>query len=960
MNIYNLVIKMWVKSERYYETISIVSAAIAGISSGVVAEIFKNYILEYINEFNQDITTINQLVFLGLIISLILVLSRILIEKNVLISLTSKNITNIIYIVFITTILGFFSGLYLSNDIKSWIVILLIFTISIHLMSILFQSFVKSNRLKYLMSVSGAGMGGIGAGIFVGLLLGFESNFSITEGYILLIIFLLSLIGAIMGIIIIGVINFIDFFVKKRQFNDTSPITSESISRKKIILIIFFFLIFSVSISVGEFYNNANYLSDPTRIYTNNTTIFQCSELRIENDTELNELTNYSENDIINLLKNVTDKDVTTYASLYLLSSDEIWAHKFKDEILEEAKSNKFLDPSGSVKYWQSEIMMRGYYYLEIRNKNPHSFSESENEIIIDWFKRINERMFIVEWVDYMYAFFFIKIPDGLYENQEIGIGALSVLQEIVEEDYPELYIKNRDYINNFGVGWKYNFRNPDDSISYQGLWIKNAYVLAKYSDQNDSLVSSNAKNSFEWILLQWPSNGISPGYNEQKSSAVPDVMSLGASLFNDGEYKWLANKMLKTDETKYYNVGLENWNDSIKPIKPNVGSCYIKGTSGIAQRPGPIEPDKIVFRDGWNADSFYALLNLRFAGWHSYKATNSFITIMYGEPFVVEDIGKNASSWLPSGRALYRDKKIDRIKLNAFQIESSGITNSIYKITGFGSSWYSDPPHYAEVLFFNSTPSIDFSKSRISNWHGWKHDRVSILLKDNYFVVFDNAHGNNKQKIAITWHLKGDLELENESIKLSQNNYSLTVHHPFSNDWYQSEIVESKDSSHSSNQFHKSDFNYYMISEDKSNVGFITLFYPHKNNESYKIENIEVVNSENQSAYPQSMGVKIEKLNNNVIIGTSFDDGEFVYDHIKTDADIFVLEEKIGFWNISFFGSKSFNITSNSEPQNIILNGRDLIKNKEWEYLNKVIVIKIPEKDLNANFIEIRFETTI
>ena len=103
-----------------------------------------------------------------------------------------------------------------------------------------------------------------------------------------------------------------------------------------------------------------------------------------------------------------------------------------------------------------------------------------------------------------------------------------------------------------------------------------------------------------------------------------------------------------------------------------------------------------------------------------------------------------------------------------------------------------------------------------------------------------------------------------------------------------------------------------------------------------------------------------IEKLNNNVTIGASFDGGEFVYDHIKTDAGIFVLEEKLSFWNISFFESNFFNITSNREPQNIILNGRDLIKNKEWEYLNETIVIKSIGKNLNANFIEIRFGTTI
>ena len=57
--------------------------------------------------------------------------------------------------------------------------------------------------------------------------------------------------------------------------------------------------------------------------------------------------------------------------------------------------------------------------------------------------------------MDYVYAFTFKKLPDGPYENQEIGVGLLTVLSEVLKDEYPELVQKNTEYIKNFGKGWK-------------------------------------------------------------------------------------------------------------------------------------------------------------------------------------------------------------------------------------------------------------------------------------------------------------------------------------------------------------------------------------------------------------------------------------------------------------------------------------------------------------------------
>jgi len=290
----------------------------------------------------------------------------------------------------------------------------------------------------------------------------------------------------------------------------------------------------------------------------------------------------------------------------------------------------------------------------------------------------------------------------------------------------------------------------------------------------------------------------------------------------------------------------------------------------------------------------------------------------MYGEPFIVEKLEVKHHSWLPKGKADHRDKKILREKLNGFQIEKTGLEKIIYQISGFGSPWAQDPPRFAEVIVFNSTPIADYAITKISAWHGWTHQRASILVKDGdrpFLVVFDYGKGETPRKVSITWHLKGNAEFSSNKIKLTQGNYSLTVHYPHSNGWYQAVIADNTQLSPPAEDVHGPDTIFSLISENKSEVGFITLFYPEKDNINYKVETIDVLNNETQSAYPKAFGIKVTMPNQAYIIGANFDHGKFVYENVKTDPEVFVLRMGSNMRDISSKNTKNLIIKSNKNP---------------------------------------------
>jgi hypothetical protein len=77
-----------------------------------------------------------------------------------------------------------------------------------------------------------------------------------------------------------------------------------------------------------------------------------------------------------------------------------------------------------------------------------------------------------------------------------------------------------------------------------------------------------------------------------------------------------------------------------------------------------------------------------------------------------------------------------------------------LHNLTGFGSSWAQDPPHYAHVLDFETGAELDRSRTAIENWRGWSHLREVRFYHEGPIVVLDHASGPRQSRAAISWQL--------------------------------------------------------------------------------------------------------------------------------------------------------------------------------------------------------------
>jgi hypothetical protein len=444
------------------------------------------------------------------------------------------------------------------------------------------------------------------------------------------------------------------------------------------------------------------------------------------------------------------------YGMLAVGTGDPRWAQGFRESLLAEAAQGRFTEPAQSVKSSQYVAAFRAYYLLRVGAQFPGLFSEQELAALHDWFAAINRRAMTVEWVDWLYALAFSKWPEGPYENQEIGAGLLALLQS-GNLAAPELKTANSDYLDRNRRGWLVRFRNTDDAFLYESEWINNAYFQAL---DNRGAVEDNIRRSFEWMLLQALPDGGLPWYNHPAKPAYAGVMYLGAQLLNDPRFLWLAGQALM--RAKERGDPLRAQPGVERPVRltsqPSLpGSCLLYGDSGLPNQVGPLAPDKIVIRDGWAADSSYLLLNLRFTGWHRYKAANTVSLVYQAGPLAADVTEGKPFAWLPEGRSLFRDKRIPRENLNGLLVGRTGMSAVLHALTAIGGPWAQDPPYYSEVVAFETGDELDWTHTRITSWRGWQHDRWVYFYHNNGpIVIVDQAGGPETGHAELIWHLSG------------------------------------------------------------------------------------------------------------------------------------------------------------------------------------------------------------
>lgn len=440
---------------------------------------------------------------------------------------------------------------------------------------------------------------------------------------------------------------------------------------------------------------------------------------------------------------------VPEWGALALGYASESWAVRFRDGLLAEAVQQRFTEPANSVKYGQYLAVLRLYYYQAVRTAFPAVFSADDQARLAVWFANINRRAMTVEWSDLAYGWAFQVPPRGPYENQENGATLLSLLNRY-GLNAPELAEANAAYLRGRNWGWMGRFRNSDDAVAYQLEWLNNAYL--QMDEPIAVAAQPNLTLAFEWLLTQALPGGAALSYNHLPGKSWAGIWLLGAHLTGDGRYLWLADQALTSVEPVFAQPGVERLG-AITARPPDMGSCLVYGDSGIPTRVGPLAPDKIVFRDGWSAEATYALLNLRFTGWHRYRATNT-LTLLYQQtPLAADNLRGNVPEWVPAGRTLFRDKRVPRENLNGLVIPRTGLGAILYVFTGLGSPWAQDPPLVAEVEQMTFDSTVVHSQTSMT-WRDWRQQRqVWFYPAGGPLVVVDVAEGPANHA-AVTWNL--------------------------------------------------------------------------------------------------------------------------------------------------------------------------------------------------------------
>jgi hypothetical protein len=462
-------------------------------------------------------------------------------------------------------------------------------------------------------------------------------------------------------------------------------------------------------------------------------------------------------------------KGAPEYAMLALGTGQETWAAQFREQLLAEAVAERFSGPANSVKYGQYEAAQRAYYFDRVSAAFPALFSADDRAALRVWFAAINRRALTVEWVDWLYALAFDERPFGPYVNQEAGAGLLAVLEATGLAD-PELSARNRAFLAQAERGWAARWRNSDDTYYYQSEWILSAFYQSLLADDAPG---EQVRRSFEWLRLQATPDGRPVDYNFPYAVSADTIFYLGATLLDDPRLLW-ASGLAATSRARVFPYAAAmpgaDGGLSLTAAPPSEGSCLLYGDTGTPTRPGPLGPDKLVFRTGWAPDATYLLLNLRFTGWHRYKATNTVSLLYSGGDLVADQLEGRTFSWLPRGRSAFRDKRIPRENLSGLLVARSGMSAVRHTLAAIDGPWAQDPPPFARVERFATGTPCDTSVTTIDAWRGWSHRRSISFCAGEPTVIADEALGRPGGAAALAWNLAAPAVPGDGRVRLSDN----------------------------------------------------------------------------------------------------------------------------------------------------------------------------------------------
>ncbi|UCE40851.1 MAG: hypothetical protein JSV17_15620 [Candidatus Aminicenantes bacterium] len=456
-----------------------------------------------------------------------------------------------------------------------------------------------------------------------------------------------------------------------------------------------------------------------------------------------------------------------------------------------------------------------------------------------------------------------------------------------------------------------------EDATIYHAVWL---YALLGYADamgKQDELLNTPEMYYYAqyFLHLMCPA-GMVPDFGDANWMAnwarFLVFFETTANHFKDPQLKWaattIARKFIDFGEPR--NIGLAY----------NLLDCFLWGGDNIpVQKPGSLSQEvmedvqgkKIVFRNGWDPDSTYLLLNYRDEGdgglnfrdylrdtipveeekmTHGHADENSIILLMSGSSILLHDGGYR--DYMPSGpygayRQDYFHNRLcvrqEKIWMGQNQGEFRYSTRNAVpgqSILDFLHNAGSYRKVRTQKVDFLSLDDFDYSRTRLTDDSmGYAWDRVIVNVKDpELYVVFDILKSLKEEyfTLANLWHTRKILDqgehwydtvydkIQNHALPTENN---LLILFPATHFRFDGTEPEKR---HYQDEFliHQTTAQHFELGET---VGFITVLIPHPKDEPPVkwLNKIRVIQTKPDRA---GLGVEIDSENRKTVIGVKND----------------------------------------------------------------------------------------
>ena len=420
-----------------------------------------------------------------------------------------------------------------------------------------------------------------------------------------------------------------------------------------------------------------------------------------------------------------------------------------------------------------------------------------------------------------------------------------------------------------------------EDATLYHAVWL---YALLGYADvlgQMDQLLKTPEMYYYAqyFLHLMCPANMI-PDFGDanwlSNWNRYLVYFEAAAAFYKDPQLKWAATTLADTfiDFDNPTNVGLGyllldcfRWgDDTIIPSPPSSLSKEVMED---------VQGKKIVFRNGWDSDSTYFLLNYRDEGdggvnfrdylrdtipveeekmTHGHADENSIVLLMSGGSVLLRDGGYR--DYMPSGpfgayrqdyfhnRLCVRPEKIwlgQNMGEYRYSIRDAIPGQGVLEFLHNAGSYRSVQ---TQKIDFLTLPDFDYSRTRlIDDRMGYEWDRIITFIKEpGIFVVFDvfKAHKEDYFTLSNLWHTR---QIVSQGEHWYDTVYDRIQTHELSTDTHlliafpqTSNSLEGVESEkrHYQDEFviHQTTAQHFEMGET---VGFITVLIPHPSDLSPK-----------------------------------------------------------------------------------------------------------------------------